>query len=106
MTAGGLLRRVIFVEFRFFFGSKCMHQEDTAAPPGFGMTAMRADHIVQRIRDGHFSREFIHLKRTAASGVGTSLELHGWGEKLKKPMGRNICCIYFIAVSTAHFKSY
>ena len=77
MTAGGLLRRVIFVEFRFFFGSKRMRQEDTAAPPGFGVAAMGADHVVQRIRNCHFSGEFIHLKRTASSGVGASLELHG-----------------------------
>ena len=102
---GGLLRRVVFVEFGFFFGGKCMRQEDAVAPPDFGMTAMGTDHIVQRIRIGLFSGEFIHLKRTATSRVGTSLKLHGWGEKMKNN-GRNICSIYFMAVSATQFGSY
>jgi hypothetical protein len=81
---GGLLRRIVFVEFRFFFGGKRMRQEDAVAPPDFGVTAMGTDHIVQRIRIGLFSGKFIHLKRTATSGIGASLELHGEGGKIKK----------------------
>jgi hypothetical protein len=89
-----LAQRVVLVELGFFFGRQRVHQKDTVAPPGFGMAAMRADHIVRIIRIGLFPREFVYLERTPALEVGTSLEQHGQGAKY-------IWTIYFIAVSSA-----
>jgi len=86
-TKGRLLPRVVFVEFSFVFGSQRMHQKNTVALAGFRMAAMGADHTAQRTRIGLYPREFIHLKGTAASRVGTSLKLHDGREKMKKPMG-------------------
>jgi hypothetical protein len=75
------------VELGFFFRGKRMHQKHAIAHSRFCVTTMGTDHVTQRMPIAPFPGKFIHLKRTTALRVGTSLKLHGWREERRKTMG-------------------